>query len=104
MGHAGEKHQDCQQNQPTIDAASLDFLAVCEIDPATFLRAFQCRGWRWSSRWFSAMHGLSPNILVHEEVDSELEVGAVELRGQWWELAFGGDGVPAGAVDGYIVC
>ena len=50
------------------------------------------------------MHGLSPNILVHEEVDSELEVGAVELRGQWWELAFGGDGVPAGAVDGYIVC
>ena len=48
-------------------------------------------------------HGLLGG-LVDEIVDAELEIGAVELLGQRWELAYAGDGTPSGAVEGLILC
>jgi hypothetical protein len=41
--------------------------------------------------------------LVSEEVDTELEVRAVEAGRERGELAFAGDGAPAGFVDGLIL-
>ena len=49
------------------------------------------------------MHGLSPDILVHEEVNPKLKVWAVELRRQRRKLALRRDGIPAGFVDGDVV-
>ena len=41
--------------------------------------------------------------LVGEEVDAQFEVGAVEVGGEWGELAHSGDAAPAGSVDGLIL-
>ena len=46
---------------------------------------------------------LGGGVFVDEVVDAELEVGAVELFGEGWELADAGDGAPGGAVDGVVV-
>ena len=40
--------------------------------------------------------------LVGKEVDTELEVWALEVCGQWRELADAGDASPTGAVDGGV--
>ena len=47
--------------------------------------------------------GPTRRLLVDEVVDAELEIGAVELLGQRWELAYAGDGAPGGAVEGIVV-